>query len=84
MVMSIAQRSGQSAELVEQMFGYVMDELAAQLAERSNVELPTLGIFKVYSSSISENVQVSNLDVAFRPGKKLLERIALRRSKIKR
>ena len=81
MVRSISQRCGQPPELVHQMFDFFIDELAAQMAERPFMYFGELGNFRVQGLGGNVPVNPRDVDVVFRPNRRLVERIVRRQKK---
>lgn len=84
MVRSISQRCGQPPELVGQMFDFFIDELAAQMAERPFMYFGELGNFRVQGLNRGAPVKPREVDVIFRPNRRLIERIVDRQKKTPR
>lgn len=68
-IMSVARRTGASLESVEEIYSYVVDEIAARLSEHPILGIPELGTFKVSKTG-------KPCAIAFKPSRRLIARIA--------
>ncbi len=69
-ILSVARRTGALPEVVEEIYSYVIDEIAARISEHPILGIPELGTFQVE--------QPDNQSVGFKPSRRLLARIATR------
>ena len=69
-ILSVARRTGALPEVVEEIYSYVIDEIAARISEHPILGIPELGTFQVK--------QPEKKGVEFKPSRRLLARIATR------
>lgn len=71
-VLSVARRSGGEPDGVENLYAFILDEIAARLAEHSLLQIPELGTFRVRKPESTG----ANTTIEFNPSRSLLARIA--------
>jgi nucleoid DNA-binding protein len=67
-ILSVSRRTGVSLESVEEIYSYVIDEIAARLSEHPILGIPELGTFRVKKSG-------KQCDIEFTPSRQLVSRV---------